>query len=294
MEYVTNFMNASIDPVDWARRREDQGWDILSVADHFYTPGHPFPHVWVTASALATATTSARITTAFANNLLRSPVEVAQAALMMQHVSGGRFELGIGAGWARAEVEDAGMTYPEPRDRAGAFIEAVQVLRALLRDGTCSFAGQYYRIDVEHLGPVGEVPPPLVASVGGPRTVREVTPFCDRVEIKASSASTRGGTLDMEIMAQVTDDHLFEMIDRVRAIDPDIGIGLFVLCNAGTDQRTRDLEALMGDRLYGRFYGAPAKVAEGMAWLEEIGISRCQVSPLDDSTFDALAPLIHR
>lgn len=293
MRYVTNFMDASLDPTEWARRREGQGWDILSVADHFYTPGHPFPHSWVTAAALATATERATITTAFTNNLFRSPVEVAQAALMLQRVSDGRFELGLGAGWAKAEMVDAGMAYPEPRDRAGAFIESVQVVRSLMHTGTCRFSGDYYRIDVEDLGPVSDDPPLLVGSVGGPRTVRGVTPHCDRVEIKASSASTRGGAVDMGLMAQITDDHLIDMIERVRAVDPDIGIGMFVLCNAGDDERTKSIEAMMGDGLYGRFYGSPAKVAENMAWLEELGISRCQVSPLDDASFDRLAPVIY-
>ena len=300
MEYVTNFMNASLNPGEWARRREDQGWDILSVADHFYTPGHPFPHVWVTASALAMATTRPRITTAFVNNLFRSPVEVAQAALMMQQVAAGRFELGLGAGWAKPEMVEAGMAYPEPRERAGAYIESIQIVRSLLHTGACDFEGDYYQVSLADLGPTaaaGSVEcaaPLLVGSVGGPRTVRHVTPHCDRVEIKASSASTRNGVLDLKVMAQVSDAHLLDMIDRVRAVDPDIGIGMFVLCSAGDDERTRRVEAMMGDGLYNRFYGAPAKVAEGMAWLEEVGISRCQVSPLDDSSFDRLAPLIYR
>ncbi len=294
MEYVTNFMSTSIDPIEWARRREDQGWDILSVADHLATPGHPFPHVWVTASALALATTNVRITTAFVNNLLRSPVEVAQAALMMQQVSEGRFELGLGAGWARGEIEAAGMRYPDPGTRAGAFIEAVQVVRSLLHDGACEFHGDHYAVSVAELGPVGPNPPPLVGSVGGPRTVLGVTPHCDRVEIKASSASTRGGALDLDVMASIGEDHLIEMIGRVRAVDPDIGIGMFVLCNAGDDPRTKALADRMGDGLYGRFYGPPEKVVEGLAWLEELGISRCQLSPIDDASLDRLAPLVHR
>lgn len=293
MEYVTNFMDASLDPVEWARRREEQGWDILSVADHFYTPGHPFPHVWVTASALATATTRTRITTAFTNNLFRSPVEVAQAALMMQSVSNGRFELGLGAGWASAEMEGAGLDYPTPRDRAGAFIEAAQIVRELMFSGSCQFIGDYYDISVESVGPLSDTPPPLVAAVGGSRTVREVTPHCDRVEIKASTAATRGGVLDLQALAAVTDQHLVEMIARVRAVDPDIGIGMFVLCQAGEDDATKRLESMMGDGLYSRFYGSPGKLVENMAWLEELGITRCQVSPHQDITFDRLAPLIY-
>jgi alkanesulfonate monooxygenase SsuD/methylene tetrahydromethanopterin reductase-like flavin-dependent oxidoreductase (luciferase family) len=292
MEYVTNLMDTTIDTVAWARRREAQGWHVLSVADHFFTATRPFPHVWVTAGVLATATTRPLITTAFVNNLLRSPVEVAQAGLMMQHVSAGRFELGLGAGWLREEIVAAGLRYPEPRDRAGAFAEAVQIVRELLHKGTCRFQGEYYDVDVPLLGPVSDHPPVLVASVGGPRTVREVTPHVDRVEIKASSPSTRGGSIDLAAMARIPDDHLREMVDRVRAVRPDVELGMFVFCNAADDERTRQMHAAMGDGLYRRFYGPPEHVAEGLAWLAEQGISRAQLSPLDDSSFDRLAPLL--
>jgi len=290
MEYVTNLMDVSVDPGEWGRQREDEGWHVLSVADHFYTDHRPFPHVWVAVTAIASATSRVKVTTSFVNNLLRSPIEVAQAALLLHKVSSGRFELGVGAGWAEGEVTDAGMEYPVPRDRAGMYIEAIQIVRSLLTEGTCSFNGNYYQVDTKNLGPLGDHPPLLIGSVGGPRTVREVTPFLDRVEIKASSASTRGGRLDMEVLADVTDSHLLSMIKKVRNIRPDIELGMFVLCNAGTDQFTKGIEAKMGDGLYSRFFGSPEKVADGLEWLAEQGISRAQLSPFDDTSLDRLAP----
>jgi len=290
VEYVVNLMRVDDEPGEWARRREGQGWHLLSVADHFRLTS-PFPHVWVSAAAMAAATTTVGITTAFVNNLLRSPVEVAQAALQMQRVSGGRFELGLGAGWAEDEVLGAGLRYPEPRDRAGAFVEATQIVRTLLAGERCELAGSYYAVDIGPLGPVGE-PVPLVGSVGGPRTAREITPMCDRVEIKASSATTRGGRLDMAVMAQIDDQHLVDMVAQVRAVDPEIPVGVFGLCNAGSDEMTKQMSALVGDGLYRRFFGPPEHVAEGMAWLAEIGISRVQLSPFDDTSLDRLAPLL--
>ena len=200
----------------------------------------------------------------FVNNLFRSPIEVAQAALLLQKVSSGRFELGVGAGWAEGELLDAGMIYPPPRDRAGMYAESIQIIRSLITDGTCAFKGQYYQVDTRSVGPLDIPAPKLIGSVGGPRTVREVTPHVDRVEIKASSASTRGGKLDLEVMAQIPEEHLFLMIERVRNINPDIELGMFVLCNAGSDSFTRDLELKMGENLYGRFFGSPEKVADGL------------------------------
>jgi hypothetical protein len=292
MKYVVNLMDVGIHPGEWARKREAQGWDVLSCADHFFTATRPFPHVWVTASAMAAATSTVTITTAFVNNLFRSPVEVALASLSLHHSSHGRFELGLGAGWLRSEMEAAGLAYPEPRDRAGAFIESVQIIRELLHTGVCRFEGSYYDIDVPGLGPLSDTPPRLVASVGGPRTVRGVTPHLDRVEIKASSASTRGGVLDMEAMAHIPDSHLVEMIERVRAVDPEIDLGMFVLCNVGDDDQTMANHKNLEGTLYGRFFGSAGHVAEGLAWLEEIGIGHAQLSPSDDASLDRLAPLL--
>lgn len=292
MEYVTNLMDVSVRPGEWAIQRESEGWHVLSVADHFYTDHRAFPHVWVAASAMASATTDVTITTSFVNNLFRSPIEVAQAALLLQKVSEGRFELGVGAGWAEGEILDAGMVYPPPRDRAGMYAEAIQIIRSLITEGTCSFDGEYYNIDTKSVGPLDIPAPKLIGSVGGPRTVREVTPHVDRVEIKASSASTRGGRLDLNVMAEIPEEHLSSMIKRIRAINPEIQLGMFVLCNAGTDSFTNDLELKMGDNLYSRFFGSPEKVADGLGWLAEQGISRAQLSPFDDSSLDRLAPLL--
>ena len=135
------------------------------------------------------------------------------------------------------------------------YIEAVQIVRSLLTEGTCSFSGKYYQVDTKNLGPLGDDAPVLIGSSKA-RTVREVTPFLDRVEIKASSASTRGGKLDMGILAEVPEDHLLSMIEKVRNVRPDVELGMFVLCNAGTDDFTKGIEAKMGDGLYSRFLGA--------------------------------------
>ena len=53
MEYVVNLMDVSVKPGEWAQQREDEGWHVLSVADHFYTDHRPFPHVWGATTAIA-------------------------------------------------------------------------------------------------------------------------------------------------------------------------------------------------------------------------------------------------
>lgn len=297
MRYTVNLVDSDIDPRVWAVEREAEGWHGLSVADHFFTGNRAYPHVWVSAAAMAMATSRPMISTAFANNLFRSPVEVAQAALQLQVVSEGRFELGLGAGWAADEAVASGIDYPPPPVRAGMYAEAVQIVRSLLHTRRCTFKGDHYDVDVPTLGPAVATPPLLIGSVGGPRTMREVTPHLDRVELKVSSAATRNGALDLGMLATIPARRITEMIEQVRAVNPLIEISMFVLCSVGDDERTKAVaSALSGgglsgdDQLFQRFFGAPEHVAEGMAWLESMGVHAASITGMTADSLPLLAP----
>ncbi|WP_162142127.1 LLM class flavin-dependent oxidoreductase [Ilumatobacter coccineus] len=299
VRYTVNLVDADVDPRAWAAEREAEGWHGLSVADHFFTDTRAYPHVWVSAAAMAAATTRATISTAFANNLFRSPVEVAQAALQLQVVSDGRFELGLGAGWSKSEAIGASIEYPAPGVRAGRYAEAAHIVRTLLHTNACTFAGEHYTVDVPVLGPA-VTPPPLIGSVGGPRTMREVTPHLDRVELKVQSAATRGGALDLGVMASIPASRITDMIEQVRAVNPDIEISMFVLCSVGDDPRTKGVAKALAsgglssdERLFERFFGSPEHVAEGLDWLETMGVSAASITGMTDESLPLLAPHLH-
>ena len=290
MEYVANFMTCDLDPAAWAAEREAEGWQVLGCADHIRTDRRSYPHVWVTLATMAAAARRPLLTTSFANNLLRSPVEFAQAALQMQAVSGGRFEAGLGAGWTRDEIVGAGLAYPEAPERADRYAEAMTVVRALLRDGACRFTGAHYDIDTPLIGPrPPQGPPPLVASLGGPKTIRTVAPLVDRVELKLISSATRDGALQLPLLADVPRRHLTDLVSRVRAVNADAPLGVFILCNVGDDEATRSVERVLGDSFLGGFFGSAAKVADSMRALAAEGIARVQVSPFTDASFPPLA-----
>jgi len=91
-----------------------------------------------------------------------------------------------------------------------------------LADGQCQFSGEHYQVNISdeyRLGPLPEIPPPLVASAGGPRNIRESTPLVDRIEIKASARGTRGGALDFTQVATVTEDEVKENVRRLGEIN---------------------------------------------------------------------------
>jgi hypothetical protein len=295
VEYIVNFMTTELDPATWAKEREAEGWHVLGCADHLWSGDRAFPHVWVTLATMAAHTSRVLLTSSFANNLFRSPVEFAAAALQLQQVSGGRFEAGIGAGWSKAEAIGSSLAYPDPPERAARYIEAVSIVRALLNDRKCTFTGEYYQVDVPIVGPNPSMgPPPLVASVGGDRTIRNIAPMVDRIELKLISAATKHGALDPMKMAEIPKQHLVDLIAKTRAVNPHVPLGVFLLCSVGDDPRTKMFEKVLGDSWLGGFFGSAAKVADSIRSLEELGITRSQLSPFTDESVPLLAAeLLH-
>ena len=126
-----------------ARQVEGLGWSTLTIADHFDEALAPIPGLM----AAADATTTLRIGTMVLANDYRHPVVVAKEAATLDVLTGGRFELGIGAGWMTADYDAAGI----PLEAAGRPIdrlaEAVTVLGGFWAGGRSRFTGTHYRIE---------------------------------------------------------------------------------------------------------------------------------------------------
>ncbi len=293
MEFFPNLPGACFtDPGTWAKKMETQGWDGICASDHFLLGANHYPHVFVTASYMAAMTSRIKITSSFCNNLFRSPVEFAQGALSLQSVSNGRFEAGLGAGWAAHEMQAIGYEYPEPGVRVSMYIEALQIASELLKTGQCTFNGTYYNIDIngdDVLGPRVSNPPLLISSAGGPRAIAESAPLVDRIEIKASARATRGGALDFQTMATVTEKEIMGNITRVRKANANIPIGIFLLIGAGESEAVQGLKAMLGNGYLSNFVGHPEDVASSLLALEETGISRVQLTELAPGSIDQLA-----
>jgi alkanesulfonate monooxygenase SsuD/methylene tetrahydromethanopterin reductase-like flavin-dependent oxidoreductase (luciferase family) len=293
MECFANFPAATgVAPDAWAREKEAEGWHGICASDHLWVGATRYPHVFVAATQMACATRRTRITTSFCNNLFRSPVEFAQAALSLQAASKGRFEAGLGAGWARDEMDAIGVPYPDAPTRVSMYVEALTIVRSLLTTGRCEFEGAHYRVNVTGERAPADCDgraPPLVASAGGPRAIREVTPLVDRVEIKASARATRVGHLDFDIMATVTEAEIRQHVARVRSISPSIPIGIFLLVAAGDDPLVHGLASMLRGSYLSRFMGAPEAIAGAIGELAEMGIDRVQLTELVPGTHARLA-----
>jgi len=298
MHYYPNFpAGTEALPDTWAAAKEAEGWQGICASDHLWVGDTRYPHPFVAATQMACATTSINITTSFCNNLFRSPIEFALAALSLQSASQGRFEAGLGAGWAQDEIEALGWNFPDGPTRVSMYVEAMQIVRALLHTGQCRFDGEFYQIDIQGdraLRRDFPEPPPLIGAAGGPRALREVSPLVDRMEVKASARATRGGSLDFATMSEVSENEVRDNVERVRSLGREIPLSIFILVGTGDNPAVQTLKKQMGNGYLSRFVGSPSAVAQALGELGEMGIDRVQLTELVPGSHSQLAPILVR
>jgi alkanesulfonate monooxygenase SsuD/methylene tetrahydromethanopterin reductase-like flavin-dependent oxidoreductase (luciferase family) len=110
----------------------------------------------------------------------RSPALLAKMAATLQWLSGGRFILGIGAGWKENEYRAYGYDYPSTGQRLAQLDEAVQIIRAMWTQPAPNFEGKYYTIQNAYCSPLPNPPPPLmIGGHGRKKTLRLVAKYAD-------------------------------------------------------------------------------------------------------------------
>jgi len=139
--------------------------------DHFYPlvgeNNGPCLEAWVTLTALASATSRIRIGCMVHGMHFRHPAVTANMAATLDIVSGGRLNLGLGAGWFEPEVEAYGMALGTPRERLDRFEEGIEVVVRLLSQERTTFSGDYYQLTDAYCQPKGPQQPHPPVTVGG-------------------------------------------------------------------------------------------------------------------------------
>lgn len=166
-----------------ALQAEQAGFDSIWLYDHLIyrlprVPQRGIWECWTMLSALAEATTRVEIGTLVLCNAFRNPAILAKMAATLDEVSGGRFTLGLGAGWNKPEFEAFGLPYDHRGDR---FEEALRIVVPLVREGHVDFQGTYYQAAECDILPRGPRPqgPPIMIGAKGPRMLRLTAQYAD-------------------------------------------------------------------------------------------------------------------
>ena len=279
-----------------ARATEDGGFDAFFRSDHYLAMGDgdglPGPtDAWTTLAGLARETSRIRLGTLVSSATFRHPGVLAVQAAGVDQMSGGRVELGLGAGWFRAEHAAYGIPFPPLGERLDRLTEQLEVVTGLWSTP----AGERYSYDGEHYRfadspalpkPVQDRVPVIVGGGGPRRTPQLAARFATEANVPFVSAS-----------------RVAQQVERTRAACEEIGrdpgelvwsSALVVCCGADDAQVARRAAAIGRDPDELRAKGAagtPAQVVDTLGRYAEAGSQRTYLQVLDLADLDHIALL---
>jgi F420-dependent oxidoreductase-like protein len=257
-----------------ARACEQAGLDGLFRSDHYTSMGEEpgALDAWATLAALAAVTQRIRLGTLVSPVTFRHPSVLAKNVVTVDHVSNGRVEVGMGAGWMEAEHRAYGFDFPPLEERLERLAEQVEIVHRLLADDRVVFEGRHYRLDGAQgvPSPVQQPRPPII--IGGSAR-RGTLGLAVRF---AAEYNTPTGDLEQVRSRRARVREACEQAGR----DPDsLPFSIMTGCvvGAGEDDLRRRLERV-GERV-GRIgdswlVGTPAQVVERLGELAESGVAR--------------------
>jgi F420-dependent oxidoreductase-like protein len=280
--------------VDLARACEELGFTGLFRSDHYMSFDHPHERgtldAWTTLAALASITTRIRLGTLVSPVTFRHPSALAKSVATVDHASGGRVELGMGAGWFGREHEAYGFPFPEPAERMEILAEQLEIVHRLWdrEQQAVTFEGRHYRLD-ESPGlpkPTQEPHPPLIMGGGaGRRSAALAARWADEYDVFSVGSSEAADRRD-RIRAAC------EAIDR----DPDavrFSVMTTTLVGADRPELERRAMAMMGregergdvtaflqDMRATRLVGTPDEVLERLDEYAKAGVQRIYLQDL--------------
>ncbi|MEE6286410.1 LLM class F420-dependent oxidoreductase [Georgenia sp. MJ173] len=272
---------------DLARRADGGPWESAWVYDHFHTspvPSDEATHeAWTLMAALAASTERVRLGQMCTCAAYRSPAYLAKVATTVDHVSGGRLEMGIGAGWYEHEWRAYGYGFPRAGERLGMLEETVQILQQSWRTGTATLDGAHYRVDGALNRPLPRQPdgPPLWIAGGGERVTLRIaaehadytnfdgTPegFARKSELLAEHCRALGTSFDRIVRSAnynvaigrdeaEVEDRLAQLADRLRRAGVD---------DDAVERELRSVRGMPG-------CGTPEQVTEKLSALGDLGL----------------------
>jgi F420-dependent oxidoreductase-like protein len=279
------------------RAAEDAGFDAALLAEHYYPSSGHLDRIscdaWVVLGGLARETTRIRLGTLVSPVTFRHPSVLAKMAATLDHQSGGRAELGLGAGWLEAEHAAYGFDFPAPGARVDEMEEQLQIITGLWTQDPFSHSGARYRLAACRFTPRPvQTPHPPILIGGRPTSLR-----LPRLAARYAQEY---------VIALGTPEHCRDGRERLNQAceeagrDPgSLSLGLFAgVCVGETEREVNArLERLLeGTRPHMRdtstwVLGTPEQAAERLRDLSAVGVDRVMFS-VENDLHRAMVPLL--
>ena len=279
---------------DWlalAKACEAHGVPGLYRSDHYLNLGGQLDRgsldAWATLSALAAVTSELRLGTLVSPATFRHPSELAKVVVTADWVSGGRVELGLGAGWHEPEHRAYGFEFPPVRERMDRLEEQLEIVHRSWTEGPFSFSGRFYRLDGLDAQPRPvQQPHPrlLVGGSGGRRSVALAarwadeynTPFATletlrslRARVESACADAGRGPIPLSLMTGfLCGLDAGELREKAAALAFAQG------------EPERDLDAWLGSPPPGWIVGTVEQCADQLRALADAGLARVMLQHL--------------
>jgi F420-dependent oxidoreductase-like protein len=272
-----------------AKAAERLGFDAFFRSDHYLRigegdPGPGSTDAWITLAGLARETSTIRLGTLVSPATFRLPGPLAISVAQVDQMSGGRVELGIGAGWFDAEHTAYGIPFPPSGERFGRFEEQVEIVKGLwTAEKSFSYDGRYYRlVDSPALPKPAQRPNPpiIIGGVGAKRTPRLAAAFADEYNVPFRTLDATG-----------------EAFGRVRQAVQEPGRTVTLsaaqtVC-VGRDQAELERRAAaigtdLAELRENGLAGSPAEVLEKIGRIAELGAERVYLQVMDLADLDHL------
>jgi F420-dependent oxidoreductase-like protein len=276
-----------------AQAAERLGFGAFFRSDHYLSMGGtglPGPtDAWTTLAGLARETSTIRLGTLMTSATFRYPGPLAIQVAQVDQMSGGRVELGLGAGWFEQEHASYGIPFPDTKERFDRFAEQLAVITGLWStpEGELySFAGEHYRLSDSPALPKPAQrprPPVIIGGLGKRRTPQLTARYADEFNLPFVS---------QEVTAA--------QFDRVRQACEEVGrdpkelvySNALVLCCGATEEEVRRRADAIGrdvdDLRENGLAGTPDEVVERIRQFEELGSERIYLQTLDLNDLDHL------
>ncbi|MEU8071741.1 LLM class F420-dependent oxidoreductase [Micromonospora sp. NPDC048169] len=283
------------DQLRFARLVEETGFEGFFRADHYRAmgdePAPPGPtDAWLTLAALARETSRIRLGTLVTSATFRLPGPLAVMVAQVDRMSGGRVELGIGAGWYEREHTAYGIPFPPVAERFDRLAEQLEIVTGLWRtpsDETYSFTGEHYRlVDAPALPkPVQRPGPPVIVGGRGPKRTPELAArYADEFNMPFKSVAETAAAYD----------RVREACDRAGRADSGrapltLSAGIVVAIgrtDAEAQRRAAPLHVTSALPPEDPVVGSPAQLVDRIGEFAAIGASRVHLRLIDFDDLD--------